>query len=91
MLRKKKKTNKEKGHSPLKKIPVGNLGPLVTIWYNVKEVKFDHLMSRERHMCGVHGHEVERQPCNHKVPGAALTFGASSGVVPRKQNRERLV
>ena len=50
--------------------------------------------------CGVRGHEVERRPCNHEVPGAgfnfgnfslAHTFGASTGVVPRKQNRERLV
>ena len=53
---------------------------------------------------GVCGHEVERRPCNHKVlslsPGSgcqlrdffmAHTFGASIGVVPRKQNRERLV
>ena len=55
-------------------------------------------------MCGVRGREVERRPCNHEVPssspgsGSQLrdfsmvhTFGASTGVVPRKQNRERLV
>ena len=53
---------------------------------------------------GVRGHEVERRPCNHEVPSSspgsgsqlwdfslAHTFGASTGVVPRKQNRERLV
>ena len=53
---------------------------------------------------GVRGREVERRPCNHEVlsssPGSgsqlwdfslAHTFGASTGVVPRKQNRERLV
>ena len=47
---------------------------------------------------------VERWPCNHEVPRSspgsgsqlwdfslAHTFGASTGVVPRKQNRERLV
>ena len=52
----------------------------------------------------VRGREVERRPCNHEVPcsspgsGSQLwdfsladTFGASTGVVPRKQNRERLV
>ena len=50
------------------------------------------------------GREVERRPCNHEVPSSspgsgsqlwdfslAHTFGASTGVVPRKQNRERLV
>ena len=50
------------------------------------------------------GREVERQPCNHEVPSSspasgsqlwdfslARTFDASTGVVPRKQNRERLV
>ena len=54
--------------------------------------------------CGVHGHEVERRTCNHEVlsssPGSgsqlwdfslAHTFGASTGVVPRKQNCERFV
>ena len=54
--------------------------------------------------CGVRGREVERRPCNHEVPSSspgsgsqlwdfslAHTFGASTGVVPRKQNRERLV
>ena len=54
--------------------------------------------------CGVRGREVERRPCNHEVPSSsprsgsqlwdfslASTFGASTGVVPRKQNRERLV
>ena len=54
--------------------------------------------------CGVHGREVERRPCNHEVPSSspgswsqlwdfslAHTFGASTGVVPRKQNPERLV
>ena len=53
---------------------------------------------------GVRGREVERRPCNHEVssssPGSgsqlwdfslANTFGASTGVVPRKQNRQRLV
>ena len=53
---------------------------------------------------GVHGHEEERWPCNHEVPSSspgsgsqiwdfslAHTFGASTGVVPRKQTRERLV
>ena len=52
---------------------------------------------------GVRGREVERRPCNHEVPSSspgsgsqlwdfslAHTFGASTGVVPRKQNRERL-
>ena len=50
--------------------------------------------------CGVRGREVERRPCNHEVPSSspgsgdfslAHTFGASTGIVPRKQNRERLV
>ena len=54
--------------------------------------------------CGVHGREVKRWPCNHEVPSSspgsgsqlwdfslAHIFGASTGVVPRKQNRERLV
>ena len=51
---------------------------------------------------GVRGREVERRPCNHEVqsssPGSgsqlwdfSLAFGASTGEVPRKQNRERLV
>ena len=53
---------------------------------------------------GVRGREVERRPYNHEVPSSspgsgsqlwdfslAHTFGASTGVVPRKQNRERLV
>ena len=53
---------------------------------------------------GVRGHEVERRSCNHEVPSSspgsgsqlwdfssAHTFGASTGVVPRKQNRDRLV
>ena len=53
---------------------------------------------------GVRGREVERWPCNHEVPSSspgsgsqlwdfslAHTFGASTGVVPRKQNGERLV
>ena len=53
---------------------------------------------------GVRGREVERRPCNQEVPssspgsGSQLwdfslvhTFAASTGVVPRKQNRERLV
>ena len=58
------------------------------------------------HMSGVRGCEVERRPCNHEVPSSspgsgsqlwdfslAHTFGASrlTGVVPTKQNRERLV
>ena len=56
------------------------------------------------HDCGVRGREVERRPCNHEVPSSspgsgsqlwdfslAHIFGASTGVVPRKQNRERLV
>ena len=55
-------------------------------------------------ICGVRGREVERRPCNHEVPSSspgsgsqlwdfslAHTFGSSTGVVPRKQNRERLV
>ena len=46
---------------------------------------------------GVRGREVERRPCNHEVPSSspgsgsqlldfslAHTFGASTGVVPRK-------
>ena len=46
----------------------------------------------------------ERRPCNHEVPSSspgsgsqlwdfslAHTFGASTGVVTRKENRERLV
>ena len=50
----------------------------------------------------VRGREVERRPCNHEVqsssPGSgsqlpdfslANTFGASTGVDARKQNRER--
>ena len=53
---------------------------------------------------GVRGREVKRRPCNHDVPSSspgsgsqlwdfslAHKFGASTGVVPRKQNRERLV
>ena len=53
---------------------------------------------------GVRGREVERRPCNHEVPSSspgsgsqlrdfslAQTFGASTGVVPRKQNRQKLV
>ena len=52
---------------------------------------------------GVRGREVERRPCNPEVPSSspgsgsqlwdfslAHTFGASTGIVPRKQNRERL-
>ena len=52
----------------------------------------------------VRGREVECQPCNHDVPSSspssgsqlwdfslAHTFCTSTGVVPRKQNRERLV
>ena len=59
---------------------------------------------RPRKDRGVRGREVERRPCNHEVPSSspgsgsqlwdfslAHTFGASTGVVPRKQNRERLV
>ena len=55
-------------------------------------------------ICGVRGREVERRPRNLEVPSSnpgsgsqlwdfslAHTFGASTGVVPRKQNRERLV
>ena len=47
----------------------------------------------------VRGREVERRPCNYDVPSSspgsgsqlwdfslAHTFGASTGVVPRKQN-----
>ena len=54
--------------------------------------------------CGVRGREVERRPCYLDIPSSspgsgsqlwdfslAHTFGASTGVVPRKQNRERLV
>ena len=61
-------------------------------------------MKYGRSCSGVRGHEVERWPCNHKVPSSspgsgsqlrdfslAHTFGVSTGVVPRKQNRERLV
>ena len=51
---------------------------------------------------GVLGREVERRPRNLKVPSSradvnfgnlslAHTFGARTGVVPRKQNRERLM
>ena len=53
---------------------------------------------------GVRRREVERRPCNHEDPSSspgsgsqlwdfslAHTFRASTGVVPRKQNRERLV
>ena len=53
--------------------------------------------------CGVRGCEVERRPCDHEVPSSipgsgsqlwdfilAHTFGTSTGVVPRKENRERL-
>ena len=53
---------------------------------------------------GVRGREVERRPYNHEVPSSspgsgsqlwdfslAHTFGTSTGVIPRKQNRERLV
>ena len=60
--------------------------------------------NQKRVLCGVRGREVERQPCNHEVPSSspgsgpqlwdfslAHTLGASTGVVPRKQNRERLV
>ena len=59
-------------------------------------VKFSH--------CGVRDREVERRPRNLEVPSSipgsgcqlwdfslAHTFGESTGVVPRKQNRERLV
>ena len=55
-------------------------------------------------MCGVRGREVEHQPCNLEVQisiplsgvnfgifSLAHTFGVSTSVVPRKQNRERLV
>ena len=51
--------------------------------------------------CGVRGCVVECWPCNHEVPSSnpgsgsqlwdfslAHTFGASTGVVPRKQNQE---
>ena len=54
--------------------------------------------------CGVRGREVECRPRNHRVPSLspgsgsqlwdfslAHTFGASTGVVPRKQYREGLV
>ena len=54
--------------------------------------------------CGVRGREVERRPCNNEVPSSspgsgsqlwdfslAHTFGTSTGVVPRKQNRDSLV
>ena len=63
-----------------------------------------HYQTTNFRLCGVRGREVERRPCNHEVlsssPGSgpqledfslAHTFGASTGVVPRKQNRERLV
>ena len=52
----------------------------------------------------VRGREVERRPCNREVPSSspksgsqlldfllAHTFIGSTGVVPRKQNQERLV
>ena len=64
----------------------------------------DTIISLSRKQCGVRGREVERRPCNHEVPSSssgsgsqlwdfslAHTFGASTGVVPRKQNRKRLV
>ena len=53
---------------------------------------------------GVCGREVEHRHCNHEVPSSspwsgsqlwdislAHTLGVSTGVVPRKQNGERLV
>ena len=62
------------------------------------------LSSANMDQCGVCGREVERRPCNHEVPSSsprigsqlwdfslAHTLSASTGVVPRKQNRERLV
>ena len=52
--------------------------------------------------CSVHGLEVEHLPRNHEflssIPGRGVNFrifigpfGVSTGVVPRKQNREKLV
>ena len=53
---------------------------------------------------GARGREVERRTCYYELPSSspgsgsqlwdfslAHTFGASTSVVPRKQNRERLV
>ena len=52
-------------------------------------------------LCGVHGCEVERRPCSHKVPSSIPGSGCqlwdfnwythSVRVVPRRQNGERLV
>ena len=67
------------------------------------KVKYqDHVSQKSG--CGVRGREVEQRPCNHEVPcsspgsgsqlwdiSLAHTFCASTGVVPRKQNRERLI
>ena len=63
-----------------------------------------HWHAKHSHSCGVSGCEIQRRPSNHEVPSSspgsgsqlrdfslAHTFGASTGVVPRKQNRERLV
>ena len=62
----------------------------------------DLSINHSRTEIGGRGREVERRPCNHEVPSSspgsgsqlwdfslAHTFGASTGVVPRKQNRER--
>ena len=70
--------------------------------FKSSSVYFQYVNERAAH--GVHGRKVERRPCNHEVqsssPGSgsqlwdfslAHTFGASTGVVPWKQNRERLV
>ena len=56
------------------------------------------------YICGVRGLEVQRRPCNLEVLSSiagcgcqlwdfslAHTFDASTGVVPSKQNRARLV
>ena len=64
-----------------------------------------HQSMKQFSLCGVRGREVERRPSDLEVPSSisgsgcqlwdffslAHIFGASTGVVPRKQNRERLV
>ena len=70
----------------------------------ITESDFVYTLASTNINCGVRGHEVEHRPCNHEVPSSSLwsgsqlwvfslahTFGASTGVVPRKQNLERLV
>ena len=68
------------------------------------KIRFGEVIQYALLMHRVRGREVERRPCNHEVPSSspgsgsqlwdfslAHKFGASTGVVPRKQNRERLV